>query len=415
MSYIKWPVIMAILLFPALSIVLHNAGNTCLYVLLICSIVALICRCKPMGIGFGQLLKEYWPLHLAMASLFIAVILNQLSLGAFEARQYDRALRLAVFAPVFWIILAAPLKYLKSVQWAFIVGIIAAVIKIYLGTDGGTSRPSNIGFLLIIAFSDIALLLGSMTLLSIGWNSRRDKAVILLKFLIFCVSLYITILGQSRGTWIAIPFFVVFGIQFLGGIRIRHKLMVAVLALVVMMAMFSLSSTIQTRIAEAKSDVTQYLDGKNVDTSLGIRLQLWRVSWELFKERPVFGIGRENFSSGLEEFSSKKMISPVAAAFAHSHNELIFNMTILGIFGLLANLSIYCVPAYYFGREIRHPDRYVRTAAGMGMLLPLGFFIFGLTDLMFFWTVLGGFYCMSVATFLAIIIKRKKNLEQTDI
>jgi O-antigen ligase len=406
---------MAIVLFPALSIVLHDAGNACLYVLLICSIVALICRCKPMGIGFGQLLKEYWPLHLAMASLFIAVILNQLSLGTFEARQYDRAIRLAVFAPVFWIVLAAPLRYLKSVQWAFIVGIIAAVIKIYVVTDGGTSRPSNIGFLLIIAFSDIALLLGCMTLLSIGWNNRSEKAVILLKFLIFCVSLYITILGQSRGTWIAIPFFVVFGIQFLGGIRIRHKLMVAVLALAVMTTMLTFSSTIQTRIAEAKSDVTLYLQGGNADTSLGIRLQLWRASWELFKERPIFGIGRENFGPGLANFSSKNMISPVAASFAHSHNELLFNMTILGIIGLLANLSVYCVPAYYFGREIRHPDSYVRTAAGMGVLLSLGFFIFGLTDLMFFWTVLGGFYCMSVATFLAIIIKRKKNLEQTDL
>jgi O-antigen ligase len=368
-----------------------------------------------MGIGFSQLLKEYWPLHLAMASLFIAVILNQLSLGIFDVPQYDRAIRLALFAPVFWIILAAPLRYLKSVQWAFIVGIVAAAIKIYLFTDGGVSRPSNVGFLLIIAFSDIALLLGCMTLLSIGWDSRRDKAIILLKVLVFCISLYITVLGQSRGTWIAIPFFVAFGINFLGGLRVRHKLIVAVTAFVVMTAMFTFNNTVQTRIEEAKSDVTLYIQGKNMDTSLGIRLQLWRASWEMFKERPIFGIGRENFNTGLEDFSSKGLITPVAASFAHSHNELLFNMTILGIIGLLANISIYCVPAYYFGREIRHPDRCVRTAAGMGVLLALGFFIFGLTDLMFFWTVLGGFYCMSVATFLAIIIKRKKNLEQTDL
>jgi O-antigen ligase len=415
LSYIKWPVIMAILLFPALSIVLHDAGNACLYLLLICSIVALICRCKPMDMSFSRMLKDYWPLHLAMASLFIAVILNQLSLGEFQAKQYDRALRLAVFAPVFWIVLAAPLQYLKSVQWAFIFGIIAAAIKIYLATDGGVSRPSNIGFLLIIAFSDIALLLGCMTLLSIGWNSTHRKTVIVLKSIVFCISLYITILGQSRGAWIAIPFFIVFGIKFFGGVRMRHKLMMVILALIVMAATFTLSNTTQTRIEEVKSDVTLYLQGVNMDTSLGIRLQLWRASWELFKERPIFGIGRENFNSGLEDLSSQDRISPVAASYAHSHNELLFNMTILGIIGLLANLSIYCVPAYYFGREMRHPDLCVRTAAGMGVLLCLGFFIFGLTDLMFFWTVLGGFYCMSVATFLAIIIKRKKNLEQTGL
>lgn len=411
MSYIKWPVILAILLFPALSIVLHNAGNACLFVLLICSITALILRCKPMDIAFSQMLKDYWPLHLAMASLFIAVILNQFSLGIFDAKQYDRALRLAIFAPVFWIVMAAPLKYLKYVQWAFICGIIAATIKIYMVTDGGISRPGNIGFLLIIAFSDIALLLGCMTLLSIGWNSRRNKMIMVLKFIIFIASLYITILGQSRGTWIAIPFFVIFAVHSWRRIQLRNKLMLAIFSLVVVGSVFTFSSTVETRIAEAKSDISLYLHGKNVDTSLGIRLQLWRASWELFKERPVFGIGRENFGIGLETLSAQNQISPLAASLAHSHNELLFNLTILGIFGLMANLSIYCVPAYYFSREIHHPDRDIRVAAGMGILLCLGFFIFGLTDLMFFWTVLGGFYCMSVATFLAIIIKRKKELK----
>jgi O-antigen ligase len=404
-------VILAILLFPALSIVLHNAGNACLFVLLICSIVALILRCKPMDIAFSQVLKDYWLLHLAMASLFIAVILNQLSLGIFDAKQYDRALRLAVFAPVFWIVMAAPLKYLKYVQWSFICGIIAATIKIYLVTDGGISRPGNIGFLLIIAFSDIALLLGCMTLLSIGWNNRRNKMIMALKFIIFIASLYITILGQSRGTWIAIPFFMIFAVHSWKRIQLRHKLMLTIFSLVVVGSVFTFSSTVETRMTEAKSDISLYLHGKNVDTSLGIRLQLWRASWELFKERPVFGIGRENFGIGLETLSAQNKISPLAASLAHSHNELLFNLTILGIFGLLANLSIYCVPAYYFYREIHHPDRDIRVAAGLGGLLCLGFFIFGLTDLMFFWTVLGGFYCMSVATFLAIILKRKKEIK----
>jgi O-antigen ligase len=410
LSYIRWPVILAVVLFPAVTIVLHNAGNACLYLLLICSVVALVLRRKPMGIAFGEILKGYWPLHLAMGSLFIAVMFNQLSLGTFEAKQYDRALRLAIFAPIFWIVLAAPLKYLKSIQWALICGVIAAAIKIYLVTDGGISRPSNIGFLLIIAFSDIALLMGCMTLLSIGWNHHSNKMIIGLKFLIFVTSIYISILGQSRGTWIAIPFFIIFMIMS-WGVQLCHKLMLLIFSLVVVGSVFTFSDKVETRIAEGKSDISLYMQGGNVDTSLGIRLQLWRASWELFKQRPAFGIGRQNFGIGLEALSAKNQISTAAASLAHSHNELLFNLTILGIFGFLANLSIYCVPAYYFFRDMRHSDRDVRAAAAMGVLLCIGFFIFGLTDLMFFWTVLGGFYCMSVATFLAIIIKRKKELK----
>ena len=87
------------------------------------------------------------------------------------------------------------------------------------------------------------------------------------------------------------------------------------------------------------------------------------------------------------------------------------SMAILGSFGLLAILSIYLVPGYYFARELRHTDSIVRTAAGMGLVLCLGFFVFGLTDMMFFWSVLGGVYSMSVAAFFACIVKRKKELK----
>ncbi|MFC5475938.1 O-antigen ligase family protein [Paraherbaspirillum soli] len=414
MSYIKWPVIIAIALFPALSIVLHNAGNACLYLLFVCSIVALVCRYKPMETSFGQLLKQYWPLHLAMASLFCAVFLNQIVSGDFAVKQYDRAVRLAVFAPIFWIILSVPLRHLKNVQWAFVVGVFAAVIKTYVITEGGIDRFGNVGFLSTIAFSNIALLLGAMALISFGWNERRQKVIFVVKVLACCVGLYATLLAKTRGSWIAIPFFFAFMFMFFGNIRIRHKLAIAVLSLAVLAGIFTFSSAVQTRLAETKSEISLFVSGQNVDTSTGIRLQLWHASWILFKQHPVVGIGRENFSSGLNELVSRKVITPAAASLAHSHNEILFNTTILGIFGFLASVSIYCVPAYYFMRDIRDADDDIRTAAGLGLLLCLGFFIYGLTDLMFFWTVLGGFYSMSVATFLACIIKRKKELKRTD-
>lgn len=413
-SYIKWLVIVIIALFPALSLVLHNAGNACLYLLLVCSIVALVCRYKPMETSFSQLFKEYWPLHLAMASLFCAVLINQVVTGDFEIKQYDRALRLAVFAPVFWVVLSAPLRYLKNVQWAFVIGVFVAVIKAYVLTEGGIGRFGNIGFLSTIAFSNIALLLGAMALLSFGWNDRREKIIFALKVLACCVGVYITFLAKTRGSWIAIPFYLVFAFMFFDNVHVRHKLAVSVLSLALLAGIFTFSSGVQSRLGDVRSDIALYVSGQDVDTSVGIRLQLWNASLILFKEHPIVGIGRENYSSGVEDLASRKIVSPAAAAFAHSHNEILFNMAILGIFGLLASVSIYCVPAYYFMREIRNSDEDIRTAAALGLVLCMGFFIYGLTDLMFFWTVLGGFYSMSVATFLACIIKRKKELERTE-
>lgn len=413
MSYLKWPVMLVITLFPALSIVLHNAGNACLYLLFLCSVVALICRFKPMETSFGQLLKQYWPLHLAMASLFCAVLINQIVSGDYQLKQYDRALRLAIFAPIFWVVLSVPLRYLKNVQWAFIVGVLAAVIKAYMLTTGGINRFGNIGFLSTIAFSNIALLLGSMAFISFGWNERRAKFIFGLKVVACCLGIYVTFLAQTRGSWIAIPIFLLVAFLFFNNIHVRHKLGIAVLALAVLTSVVTFSSSVQNRLENVRTDVSQYKDGANADTSVGIRLQLWNAAWILFKERPLVGIGRENYSSGVNALVSRKIVSPAAAAYAHSHNEILFNMAILGVFGLLASVSLYCVPGYYFAREFRHADEDIRTAAALGLTLCIGFFIYGLTDLMFFWTVLGGFYTMSVATFLACIIKRKKELELT--
>lgn len=410
-SYFKWPVFLAIVLFPALSISLHNVGNACLFSLLILAIVAGVCRYKPMDIEFSQLLKDYWPLHLAMASLVIAVFLNQLLTGKFAVKYYDTALRIGLFAPVLWMVLALPLNYLKKIQWAFVLGAVLAVIKIHLLTTGGVIRPQNIGFLATIPFSDMALLFGVIALVSIGWNSLDEKLAVLLKVLACGAGIYVTILSQTRGSWLAIPVFAVTALMLLRNIRIRYRLTILVITLVALGTVFTCSDVVKTRIAAAKSDMTQYADQENTDTSLGVRLQLWRASWELFKENPVVGVGRENFSDGLESLAARNIITPLATSFSHSHNEILFNMAILGVFGLLAILSIYLVPGYYFARELRNPDSIVRTAAGMGLVLCLGFFVFGLTDMMFFWSVLGGVYSMSVAAFFACIIKRKKELK----
>ena len=199
-SYFKWPVFIAIMLFPVLSISLHNAGNACLFLLTILAIVAAVCRYKPMGIRFGQLLKDYWPLHLAMVSLAFAVLLNQIFTGTFAVKYYDTAIRIALFVPVIWVILELPLNYLKKIQWAFVAGALLALIKIYVITTGGVSRPNNIGFLATIPFSDMALLFGVIALVSIGWNERGEKLAIGLKVLACCAGIYATILSQTRGS-----------------------------------------------------------------------------------------------------------------------------------------------------------------------------------------------------------------------
>jgi O-antigen ligase len=393
------------------SLVVHNVGNACLFLLLILSIVAMIMRGKPMGMPCSTLFRQYWPLHLAMAAVLAAVLLNEIGLGQFEGRQIDRAFRLALFLPISWIVLCVPLRHLKLVQWSFIVGIITALIQAYIVTNGGRLPNSgSVGFIAGIAFSNAVLLLGVWVLLSIGWNKDERPLVSALKIAAGLAAMAVTVMVKTRGTWLALPFFSLFILMFVGNIRLRNKLAVVLATIVVAAGVFTTSPAVQNRIYDARDDVAAYANASNVDTSIGQRLELWKGSWHIFREHPVFGIGRADFRAELEKLAERGIITPSVVVMPHSHNAIFFHMALWGIFGLAGILLVYCVPFYYFVKDIRHADRQVSTAAAMGATLCLGFFIYDLTDVMFFWVVLNGFYVINMAIFFAIVIKRKDEL-----
>jgi O-antigen ligase len=168
---------------------------------------------------------------------------------------------------------------------------------------------------------------------------------------------------------------------------------------------------IQERIRLAQEDVQQYVQGTNADTSIGIRFQLWRGSLVIFREHPIFGVGVDKYRSALRDLAERRIISPQASTFVHSHNEALFTMARLGTVGLLALLALYLVPASYFARDLRHHDRQVRAAAGMGMSLCLGILVLGLTDVVFLWWEVFPFYALGIASFIALIAKRKLEIK----
>lgn len=402
----KWVVLSLVLAFPALAIMVHSAANACLFLLLACAMAAAGFGMKPIDISLSAFLRRYWPLHLAMAAWLISVLLNQASLGSFTIKHYDRALRVAVFAPVMWILLLLPFRYLKSLQWTAMAGLTGATVKAYIATSGGAERPTDIGFLSTIAYSDIALLLGILVFLSLGWEQRRRTLMVVLKSAALLAGIYTTALTATRGSWLAILAAIAIIFFNSDSVSLRRKLVIAVSGLLLVGAIFSASNG-PHRLNEAIVEVSNYQKGIDMDTSVGMRLQMWHGAWLLFQERPLFGIGKDNYGLGMERLAQAGIVSEAAAHYAHSHNELLFNLTIGGVAGFLATLAIYLAPAYYFFRDRRHPDRQIRTSALMGLMVCVCYFLFGLTDLMFFWTGVGSFYTLCTALLLASILRRK--------
>ena len=411
MNYMKLPVIILVTLFYALALVVDRSAGVLYTLLLLVALTAIVVRAKPEGKSFICLVKEYWPLMLAMAAPLIAVFIRQLVMGTFSHRSYDSQSRLAMFTLVFWVMLLVPLKHIRWVQLGWVVGVLLSAVKIYELTKGGNTRYST-DFLPIITFAELILLMAVFTAFSISWDKSRAKLLAGLKLLILGVGMYAAYLSQSRGVWATIPVFAIIACISVKSVSTKHKIGVAVLFAVCLGALFCHSDILKERVDVAESDIHQYLTGSKLDTSLGTRFQLWHGSWILFKENPLVGVGMEGFRDAIEELAERDIITAGSAAYAHSHNEILFMMVRLGVFGLAAILAVYFVPAFYFFREMRHPDHEIRAAASMGAAVSLGFFTLGLVDVVFLWWESYPYYAISIALFLAYIIKRKNALAQ---
>jgi O-antigen ligase len=412
LRYLQWSIVGIITLFPIVIFIVPKGANTSFYLLLLLSLAGIACRYKPLGKTFTATLLAYWPIVLSMAGLVIATLFNQLSSGDLVSRAYDMPSRLACFAFLLWLLLLVPYKHIKHAQWGWIAGAILCAAILYIQTAAGANRPDRIFAIPLIPFGNIAMVMGVLALLSIGWNRSDEKVAILLKLLAGCAALYGSYLSKTRGGWIVLPIFIAIAVAVAKNVRLRHKLTFVLLAAVLLCSVYAFSRTVQERIGQAETELSQYFENKNPDTSIGIRFQLWHGSWVLFYENPVFGIGPERYPEGVRQLVARHIITPAAADHPHSHNEVLFHMVTLGIFGLLAILSLYIVPAYYFFREIDSPDRETRSIAGMGLALTLGFFVFGLSDVMFYWTVSHTFYAIVLAVLFAHLVKRKAVLNK---
>lgn len=411
MPYLEWLVAATVVLFPATALTIKGAANKCLYLLVIISLVCIAFRCKPMGQSFSQVWKKYWPVHLAMSGTVLAIFLNQAFAGSFHWKTYDVPFRLAFFAPITWLLLLVPLPHLRKIQWGIAAGTFAMAIKIHLVTAALPEPPTNIVFINRIPYGDIALLLGIFSFLAIGWSERKVKWETVLNFLGGCAGVYTSYFSQTRGGWVAIPVLAAIVLAFYDGMSGKRRLAIVALVLVLLGAMFSASDVVQLRVAEAGADISQYMNGKNVDTSIGIRFQLWRGSWILFTEHPWFGVGREHFyPDALSQLHARNIITATATHFGHSHSEFFFNIATLGIFGLISFLAIYTVPGYYFLQAARAKDAELRIAGSMGVVLCVGYFVFGLTEAIFNTPVSCAFFSMNAAVFFAYIVKRKQML-----
>ena len=106
---------------------------------------------------------------------------------------------------------------------------------------------------------------------------------------------------------------------------------------------------LQAHVVKAASEISQFYQNGKVNTSLGVRLEQYRLAFEVIPQKPLLGWSRKGFVQETERLVASGKYDPSILEFKDFiHNEVLDNWAKTGIPGVLAQLAMYGVPIFLF-------------------------------------------------------------------
>jgi len=396
-------------LLPISNLTSDKGGSGLFYALLACCLV----RCFTREGGIRATLRSlagYKTLLIAFLLPLLAVLLSQLMVGTSHGPSIERGARFSVALPIMLgAFLSIDQQVLRQTIWGPVAaGWAATAIVVYdWSTLPTLYRPVTPGYN-AVGYGNLMLLTLVLVIYSLPWTLTRFAGTEKTLKTVTAIALFgAFILTQTRTGWLAIPVFLTIAVLLFGKLRHPLKSVAAVAAgTLLLVALGATSQSLRLRVAQGFDEFHACQSTHpTAETSVCIRLQLWRTATAMIEDSPWFGAGRtDTFNNALQAQAAKGRVAPeVASGFGEPHNDMLHMLASFGLFGGIALLIVYGAPLAVFLRRFRsnHPDA-SRTAAAMGLALTLGFAIFGVTELMFRGMRTIGMYTAMVAWLLAL-------------
>ena len=361
-----------------------------------------------------QALARHWPEVRWVVLAFLFHFVLTLAYYALRPEQplnsVEKPLRMFCAVSVLMVVLAArPSR--RTLYWGVIAGAVGACLLVgYQRIDLGLDRPG--GLINAVLFGDMALCLGLVALAG-AIDASQDKRPALWLALGALAGLLASFMSGTRGVWT--------GLLLAGMLFMRHLLLLrstrmrllllGCLALVVSLY-FVPASGMQKRVAQGLDDVRAWNNSGDKFTNVGIRLELWKGAGMLIAEHPVFGVDWLMAHKRLERLVADGRLDPVVLPPPHLHSDPLQALVSGGVPGLLAWLGILGAPFAFFARAARQaagrtPQQYALALAGM--LVPLSYLGFGLTDTMFWSVKTSMFYALMVFLLMGLCLNAKED------
>ena len=327
-----------------------------------------------------------------------------------ELRDLDTPSRLLLVLPIFFFIRKSDI----SVSW-FIWGVVFGSILTGLIKFGiiDTYYLSKIVTVQTGSFSLFSSIFSLSSLMFIGEGNSRIKNTLL--YAAFALGMVASFLSGGRGVWIA----AILSLAFISVINpmqwgIKSRLSAVLLMIILFYSTYLIPQTgIKNKIDSAIVNTALWFQDGQANTSSGVRLEMWKASFEVIKENPIIGVGEDNYAKYQKKLIDQGKIDKFAGNFLHPHGEYITSLVEQGIIGLLASIFVLLTPIMFFIKIIKHNsfNYQERVLATSGMLISLHYLFYSFTSGVFDHQSTTLFY----AVFMVIIFGLNKSNSRTKI
>jgi O-antigen ligase len=244
-----------------------------------------------------------------------------------------------------------------------------------------------------IQLGNLSALFGLMCWLQVMVFWRRWGWPLCLTLLVCCgLGLLGSLLSETRGGWVAVALCLPVLFWLLARHVSRRRALggLALLAVLLLPLGWHLAPKLEQRLDWAIHEVTTYQETGDANTSVGQRLDHWKLAWAMGLDRPLTGWGEAGYVTEKTRRVAAGQASPVLLDFGHTHNELLDQFVKRGLIGVAGLAALYGVPLWLFWprRRDRHAAHTPQHGSDMclrlvGVSVPLAYMGFGLTQVFF--------------------------------
>lgn len=302
---------------------------------------------------------------------------------------------------IVFLALTSKIKQKKEIALYFLYSLsfVIAAYAFYINSIHDYDRISfGIGAATGAAYS--TMLIGIVSGVAILYTKKNHPFLFLLNS---CAVFYVLALSQTRATLLLFP--VICAVALITYYNKSPKkftsaivLLIAILASVVII----FNKPIQYRYNEALNDLNSYTNSNSV-TSLGARLAMYEIGFDLFKESPFSFRSAESRAESMNLLVAENNRLRGALDFAnvHLHNEIIETASLKGLMGIFSTLFLYFSLFY---------TAYKKRALGL-LILTLGVVGVGLSDVII-WARSIPIIVISAIALLLVINNCKNTINQ---